>query len=94
MVVVPTPGHIEGSVSMLVRPAAGPPVLMIGDLTYNDEFLEEDRTPDTGEREVLLDSFAKVKALRDNNPGLIILPAHDLNAASKLAAPSLSAVEA
>ena len=50
MMVLPTPGHLAGAVSMLVRPAAGPPVLMIGDLTYNDEFLDHDRTPDTGER--------------------------------------------
>lgn len=93
MIVLRTPGHLDGAVSMLVRPADGPPVLMIGDLTYNDELLEQDRTPDTGEREVLLESFAKVKALRNNNPGLIILPAHDLHAAEKLATLTLAAVE-
>jgi glyoxylase-like metal-dependent hydrolase (beta-lactamase superfamily II) len=93
MIVIPTPGHLAGAVSMLVRPADGPPVLMIGDLTYNDEFLEQDRTPDTGERGVLLESFAKVKALKNSNPGLIILPAHDLQAAEKLATPSPAAVD-
>ena len=85
MMVVPTPGHIAGAVSMLVRRSGAPPVLLVGDLTYGDAFLEQDQTPATGDREVLLQSFAKVRALRDNNPGLVILPAHDLQAADKLA---------
>ena len=84
MMVLPTPGHIAGAVSMLVRRSDAPPVLLVGDLTYGDKFLEQDITPANGDRELLLESFAKVKALRDNNPGLIILPAHDLQAAEKL----------
>jgi len=57
------------------------------------------RTPMTDkrvsvEREVLLESFAKVKALRDNNPGPIVLPAHDLRAAEKLAMPATIAAVA
>jgi len=84
MIVLRTPGHLAGAVSMLVRRSDAPPVLLVGDLTYGDEFLEQNRTPANGDREVLLESFAKVKALRDNNPGLIILPAHDLQAAEKL----------
>lgn len=84
MMVLSTPGHIAGAVSMLVRRSDAPPVLLVGDLTYGDEFLERNITPANGDREVLLESFAKVKALRDNNPGLIVLPAHDLQAAEKL----------
>ena len=84
MIVLRTPGHLAGDVSMLVRREGAPPVLMIGDLTYNDEFLEMDQLPATGQHDLLLESFAKVRALRDNNPGLVILPAHDLQAAAKL----------
>lgn len=84
MVVLPTPGHLPGSVSMLVRPSEGPPLLMVGDLTYADELLESDQTPATGETELLLESFAKVRALRATMPDLVILPAHDLEATEKL----------
>ncbi len=84
MIVLPTPGHMPGSVSMLVKHNEGPPLLMIGDLTYGDEFLEQDITPATGDTEVLLESFAKVRALRETMPDLVILPAHDLRAAEKL----------
>lgn len=34
LIVLPTPGHIRGSVSLLIRQDAAPPVLLIGDLTY------------------------------------------------------------
>lgn len=84
MVVLPTPGHIAGSVSMLVRRSDGPPLLLVGYLTYGDELLERDQAPATGNTEVLLQSFAKVRALKETMPDLIILPAHDLQAADKL----------
>ena len=93
MVVLPTPGHMPGAVSMLVRRGAGAPLLLVGDLTYSDEFLEQDRTPANGDTKVLLESFAKVRALRETMPDLVILPAHDLQAADKLfgsAAPQMA----
>ena len=84
MVVLPTPGHMPGAVSMLIRRGDDAPLLLVGDLTYAQELLEQDKTPANGDTKVLLESFAKVRALQETMPGLIILPAHDLQAADKL----------
>lgn len=84
MVVVPTPGHLGGSVSMLVRRAHGPPLLLVGDLTYSEELLDRDQVPGTGDPALLRQSFAKVRALKEQIPDLIILPAHDPLASDKL----------
>jgi glyoxylase-like metal-dependent hydrolase (beta-lactamase superfamily II) len=85
MVVLPTPGHIEGSVSMLVRRGERPPLLMIGDITYSEELLQRDQFPVLGDKEQLRASFAKVRALKEHMPDLVILAAHDPSAAEKLA---------
>jgi glyoxylase-like metal-dependent hydrolase (beta-lactamase superfamily II) len=82
--VVPTPGHLEGSVSTLVRRASGPPLLLVGDLTYSEELLGRDQVPGTGNPALLRQSFAKVRALKAQMPDLIILPAHDPLASDKL----------
>jgi N-acyl homoserine lactone hydrolase len=84
MIVLPTPGHMPGAVSMLVKRTDGAPLLLVGDLTYGEELLEQDQTPATGDTKVLLESFAKVRALKETMPDLVILPAHDLQAADKL----------
>ena len=84
MIVLPTPGHMPGAVSMLVRRSGGAPLLLVGDLTYAQELLEQDKTPATGDTAVLLESFAKVRALQETMPDLIVLPAHDLQARDKL----------
>lgn len=90
MMVLPTPGHLPGSVSMLVRRIDTSPLLLVGDLCYDAPLLEADQIPgvchDQGQ---LLDSYAKVRALRQHTPGLIILPAHDPYAAHKLGTASL-----
>lgn len=87
--VVPTPGHLPGSVSMLVRRPQAAPVLMVGDLTYSEQMLLRDQVPATGDPTILRASFAKVRALRERLPGLIILPAHDPDAAKKLQSSTL-----
>ncbi|MGB0972149.1 MAG: N-acyl homoserine lactonase family protein [Mycobacterium sp.] len=84
LVVLPTPGHLPGSVSMLVRRAAAPPVLLVGDLTYDEGLLQRDQFPAIGDKEVLAASFAKVRALKEHMPDLVILPAHDRRASDKL----------
>lgn len=86
MVVLPTPGHLEGSVSMLVRRGEKPPLLLIGDLSYDEDLLQRDQFPAIGNREELRASFAKVRALKERMPDLVILPAHDFGAAEKLRA--------
>ena len=87
MIVLPTPGHLPGSVSMLVRRTAAPPLLLVGDLTYDDQLLERDQVPavcdDPGQ---LLATYAQVRALKDHTPDLLILAAHDPRASDKLIA--------
>lgn len=84
LVVLPTPGHLDGSVSMLVRRGEAAPLLFIGDLTYDEDLLQRDRFPAIGDRDELRSSFAKVRALKTRRPDLVILPAHDPRAAEKL----------
>lgn len=85
MTLLPTPGHTPGSMSMLVRAGGWPPLLLVGDLTYGIALLFEDRLPGTGDKAQLRASFAKVRALAERLPGLVILPAHDPAAAEALA---------
>ncbi len=84
MMVLPTPGHLPGCVSMLVRRADAAPLLLVGDLTYAAELLERDQLPATGDADLLRESFANVRALRQHMPDLVILPAHDPNAAARI----------
>jgi N-acyl homoserine lactone hydrolase len=35
LMLLPTPGHTAGSMSMLVRRGDSPPLLLVGDLTYD-----------------------------------------------------------
>ena len=84
MMVLPTPGHLPGSVSMLVRQTDASPMLLVGDLTYAAELLERDQLPATGDADLLRESFASVRALRQHMPDLVILPAHDPDAAAKI----------
>ena len=49
-VLLPTPGHTPGSLSMLVRRPAHPPLLMVGDLTYDADLLAAGELPGVGER--------------------------------------------
>ncbi len=85
MIVLPTPGHLAGDVSMLVRRTEGPPLLLIGDLSYSKDRLQRDQLPWNGDHKLLLESFAKVKALEKHTPDLVIVAAHDTTAKAKLA---------
>ncbi len=87
MIVLPTPGHLPGSVSMLVRRDTAPPVLLVGDLTYDEQLLERDQVGAVGDPDQLRATYAKVRALKGHTPDLIILPAHDPHAADKLLTP-------
>ncbi len=84
MMLLPTPGHMPGSTSMLVR--TDPPLLFVGDLCYSLKGLMEDIFPGTGEKEVLADTYAKVRKLKEKTPGLLILPAHDPDAVAAVKA--------
>jgi glyoxylase-like metal-dependent hydrolase (beta-lactamase superfamily II) len=90
LMVVPTPGHNFGSVSMLIRSADAPPILLIGDLSYSADLLFENQVPGLGDKAVLLESFAKVQAMKAHTPDLVIVASHDTTAVSKLEAARVS----
>ena len=70
---------------MLVRRRGAPPVLLIGDLTYSEELLDRDQVAGTGDKQQLLATYEKVRALRAHTPGLVIIASHDSTAVAKLA---------
>lgn len=59
MILLPTPGHTAGSMSMLIRQEGWEPILLVGDLTYEAALLEKDIVPGTGDKDALLASFAQ-----------------------------------
>jgi glyoxylase-like metal-dependent hydrolase (beta-lactamase superfamily II) len=85
LVLLPTPGHTPGSMSLLVRRPDLPPLIMVGDLTYDAHLLEAGHVPGVGSRRRLRETTAMIITLRQQYPGLVILPAHDPGAASRLA---------
>jgi len=85
LVLLPTPGHTPGSISLLVRRPGRPPLMMVGDVTYDVHLLEAGHVPGVGSRRHLREATAMVNEMRQHHPGLVILPAHDPGAASRLA---------
>ncbi len=86
MILLPTPGHTPGSMSMLVRSAGQPPLLLVGDLTYQVDLLMKDQVPGIGDAGLLRSCYAKVRALKAQLPDLVILPSHDPNSSITLSA--------
>lgn len=86
LVLLPTPGHTPGSISMLVRRPGRPPLLMVGDLTYDDGLLAEGKLPGVGSKRQMRAATQMVNQLRTRLPGLVVLPAHDPAAGRRLTA--------
>ena len=84
LVLLPTPGHTAGSVSLLIRRTGRAPLLLAGDLTYGADILQRGQLPGVGRRRQLGQSTRQVLALEDQQPGLVVLPAHDPTAAQRL----------
>lgn len=84
LILLPTPGHTPGSISMLVRGEDHAPLLFVGDLSYDGEQWEIDKIPGTGDKDRLLASYTKLKKLKKQLPDLVVLAAHDPNAPEKL----------
>jgi glyoxylase-like metal-dependent hydrolase (beta-lactamase superfamily II) len=84
LVLLPTPGHTAGSMSLLIRRRQRAPLLLVGDLSYGAELLLRGQVPGVGARRQLVETTRKVLALRETMPGLVILPAHDPTAARRL----------
>ena len=70
--------------SMFVRRSDGPPLLLVGDLTYDVHALERGISSGVGSKRALRETRTKVMALRANHPGMPILAAHDPAAAGLL----------
>lgn len=86
MILLPTPGHTPGSLSMLIRRPGRDPVLMVGDLTYDAHAMEHDLVkPGVGSARQLKETTSRVLELKRRHPGLRILAAHDPGAAEILA---------
>jgi N-acyl homoserine lactone hydrolase len=84
LVLLPTPGHTAGSLSLLIRRRTRPPLLLVGDLTYEAALLERRQVSGVGSRRRLLQTSQQVLALKQRMPDLVILPAHDPTAAQRL----------
>lgn len=86
LLLLPTPGHTPGSMSLLVRRPGYKPLIMVGDLTYDVHLLEDGHVPGVGNRRQLNESTTAINELMGRHPGLVVLPAHDPGAAARLAA--------
>ena len=84
LVLLPTPGHTPGSLSLLIRRRTRSPLLLVGDLTYEAALLERRQLPGVGGRRQLATTTDQVIALKERMPDLAILPAHDPTAAQRL----------
>jgi N-acyl homoserine lactone hydrolase len=84
LILLPTPGHTAGSLSLLVRRANLPSLLLVGDLTYGADILQRGQVPGVGNRRQLARTSRKVLTLAEHEPGLVVLPAHDPTAAQRL----------
>jgi N-acyl homoserine lactone hydrolase len=85
LILVPTPGHTPGSISLLVRRAGRAPLLMVGDLTYDPSRMADGVIPGVGRPAELRSSSAMIARMRERHPDLVVLAAHDPNAATLLA---------
>jgi len=82
---VPTPGHVAGHCSVVVR---GEDVawFLAGDATYSQENLRAERTDGvTNDPDEALETLRRIKAFAALQP-TVILPAHDPDAVRRLAA--------
>ncbi|HZO68449.1 MAG TPA: N-acyl homoserine lactonase family protein [Kribbellaceae bacterium] len=86
LVLLPTPGHTPGSLSMLVRRPGRTPLLLVGDLTYDADLLAAGVVPGVGNKRQMRRAAAGVSALRERFGDLTVLAAHDPNAAALLTA--------
>lgn len=84
LVLVPTPGHTPGSLSLMVRDARMPPLLLVGDLTYDVDLLAAQHVPGVGDRKGLLASTRLVNRYTAKHPDAVVLAAHDPAAAALL----------
>ena len=86
LLLLPTPGHSPGSMSLLIHRADAPPLLLVGDVTYDPALVPHGIVPDVGDRPTQLTTAHHIHHLQNHYPTLILLAAHDPNATLRLAA--------
>jgi N-acyl homoserine lactone hydrolase len=86
LVALPTPGHTPGSVSLLVRRSGHPPLLLVGDLTYDIDHMERGEVPGSGNQPEMRRSTQLIAQLKQRMPDLVVLAAHDPSASRRLRA--------
>ena len=84
LLLLATPGHTPGSISLLIRRATSPPLLQVGDPNLRSRPARAPpgtrrRQPAPARRD-----HRQVLALKQQMPDLVILPAHDPTAAARL----------
>ncbi|MBX9470483.1 N-acyl homoserine lactonase family protein [Microcella sp.] len=87
LVLMPTPGHSPGSMSLLIRRADAAPLLLVGDVTYDPELLSRGIVPDVGDRADQLETARRITELTSSEPTLRVLAAHDPSALTLLTQP-------
>jgi glyoxylase-like metal-dependent hydrolase (beta-lactamase superfamily II) len=87
LLLVPTPGHSPGSMSLLIRRGDAPPLLLVGDVTYDYTLLPRGIVPDVGDRPTQLETARRIVALQSLLPDLRVLAAHDPATLTTLTAP-------
>lgn len=88
LVMVPTPGHTPGSMSLMVSPTDAAPLLLVGDVTYDPALMARGIVPDVGNRAAQLETARVIADLQVQRPGLRVLAAHDGGALATLLAAS------
>jgi glyoxylase-like metal-dependent hydrolase (beta-lactamase superfamily II) len=86
LVVVSTPGHTPGSISLLVRRPGHSPLILVGDLAYDVDHMERGEMPGSGDQARMRSSSELIAGLAKRMPGLVVLAAHDPSAAGRLQA--------
>lgn len=82
---IPTPGHVDGHCSIIVR-GEGMTWLIAGDATYSQENLRAERTDGvTNDPGTARETLRRIKAFAAQEP-TVILPAHDPGGPRRLAA--------
>ena len=69
LILLPTPGHTAGSVSLLIRRTARPPLLLAGDLSYEAEMLHRGLVPGVGNRRELTESRERYSRWQSSRAG-------------------------
>ena len=88
LVMLPTPGHTPGSLSLLVRRQDAPPLLLVGDLAYSAARMRAGFLPGVGSRRRMRASTRRLLSLADRLQAPVLC-AHDPDAARLLTTASL-----